>query len=486
MTMKVGWSWVVCAVMTIAVYVPGQVSSDVRETANELTASIYTGPSMTTLRDLSDGFGGRLTGSPAYNRAAEWAANQFRSYGIQNVKLEPFTMESGWLRGSARGEIVAPTPRVLHVESLGWSPSTPPGGVSGEVLIVDDVAADSIKAAAAKAKGKIVFYDLGKIFAHGWMKNFPLLMASYQNFKDAGAVGIAFPDREKNNVLNAFSPNWGSHISVLPAAQVGMEDWELIRRDQEKGPVTVRFELQNQTPGPIQVNDVVAEIRGSEKPEEWILIGAHLDSWDFGTGAQDNGTGSAMVLEAARAIAALKKTPRRSIRFALWGGEEEGILGSYAYVRAHLGEMAKCVAVLNTDNGSGHPKGWKVEGREDLETAMKPVSDTLLKGLSGGELSQEVTYDTDHGPFMLQGIPVLDLWVDMKPYFEVHHKSSDTYDKVDPLFFKTDAAIVAVTAWAVAQDPKPIAAHIDHAAVGEILKKADLTDVLVAVGQWKP
>jgi hypothetical protein len=142
--------------------------------------------------------------------------------------------------------------------------------------------------------------------------------------------------------------------------------------------------------------------------------------------------------------------------------------------------------VLNTDNGSGHPKGWKVEGREDLETAMKPVSDTLLKGLSGGELSQEVTYDTDHGPFMLQGVPVLDLWVDMKPYFEIHHKSSDTYDKVDPLFFKTDAAIVAVTAWAVARDPKPIAAHIDHAAVGEILKKADLTDVLVAVGQWKP
>ena len=193
-----------------------------------------------------------------------------------------------------------------------------------------------------------------------------------------------------------------------------------------------------------------------------------------------------MVLEAARAIAALKKGPRRSIRFALWGGEEEGILGSYAYVQAHLGEMAKCVAVLNTDNGAGHPKGWKVEGRPELEAAMKPISDTLLKGLSGDGLSQEVTYDTDHGPFMLQGVPALDLWVDMKQYFEIHHKSSDTYDKVDPLFFKPDTAIVAVTAWAIAQDPKPIAPHIDHKAVAEILKKAELDEVIAAVGQWKP
>ena len=484
--MRVFCSWVVCAGVLLGSYALGQVSPEVQETANQLTGSIYTGPSMTTLRDLSDGFGGRLTGSPAYNRAADWAASQFRSYGIQNVKLEPFTMESGWLRGSARGAILTPVPRTLHVESLGWSPSTPAGGVSGEVLIVDDVAPDAVKAAAQKASGKIVFYDLQKILAHGWTKKLAQLMASYQPLKDAGALAMIFPDHESNNVLNAHDPNWGSQLSVLPAAEIGMEDWSLIRRELEKGPVRMQIELQNQTSGPIQVNNVIAEIRGSEKPEEWILIGAHLDSWDFGTGAQDNGTGTAMVLEAARAIAALKKAPRRSIRFALFGGEEEGILGSYAYTQAHLGEMAKCVAVLNTDNGSGHPKGWKVQGRPDLETAMKPLSDTLLKGLGGDGLSQEVSYDTDHGPFMLQGVPSLDLWVDMKQYFEIHHKASDTYDKVDPLFFKTDAAIVAVTAWAIAQDPKPIAPHIDHKAVAEILKKAELDEVIAAVGQWKP
>jgi len=299
-------------------------------------------------------------------------------------------------------------------------------------------------------------------------------------------VGLVFSDRDRNNVLNATSGYWGADLLPLPGAQIGMEDWQLIRRSLENGPVTVEFELQNVTPGPTEVQNVIAEIRGSQQPDEWILIGAHLDSWDYGTGAQDNGTGSVMVLEVARAIAALGQKPRRSIRFALWGGEEEGLLGSYAYTQAHLGELSKCVAVLNTDNGSGHPKGWKVESREDLKTAMQPISDSVLKDIGGGDLSLETTYDTDHGPFMLQGIPALDLWVDMKPYFEVHHKSSDTYDKVDPVDFKAGGAIVAATAWVVAQDPKPIAPHIDHAAVAQIMKKAELDGLLTFVGQWKP
>jgi len=358
--------------------------------------------------------------------------------------------------------------------------------VKAEVIVVDNVAPDSLKAQADKFKGKIVLIDESRILAHGWVKVLPDLEKSYAFFKNAGAVGLVFSDRDRNNVLNATSAYWGSDLLPLPGAQVGMEDWQLIRRSLESGPVTIEYELQNVTRGPTQVHNVIAEIRGSEAPDEWILIGAHLDSWDYGTGAQDNGTGSVMVLEVARAIAALAQKPRRSIRFALWGGEEEGLLGSYAYTQAHLSELSKCVAVLNTDNGSGHPKGWKVESREDLKTAMQPISDSILNDIGGGDLSVETTYDTDHGPFMLQGIPALDLWVDMKPYFEVHHKSSDTYDKVDPVDFKAGGAIVAATAWAIAQDAKPIAPHIDHAAVAQILKKANLDELLTFVGQWKP
>jgi carboxypeptidase Q len=461
-------------------------AGDIRETADRLAASIYIGPGMRTLRELSDGFGGRLSGSPAYNQAAAWAAAKFNSYGIQNVRLEPFTIPNGWLRGTAHGQLLAPVARTLHLESLGWSPSTPAGGIKADVVIVDDVSADNIKAQADKLKGKIVFLDVSKILADGWIKVLPTLEASYQLFKDAGAVALIFPDHDANNVLNATDPNWGANLLVLPGAQIGLEDWQLIRRSLEAGPVTMEFELQNKTSGPTQVNNVIAEIRGRERPDEWILIGAHLDSWDYGTGAQDNGSGSAMVLDVARAIAGLGKAPRRSIRFALWGGEEQGLLGSYAYTQAHLNELTNCVAVLNTDNGAGHPKGWKLEDRLDLQAAMKPISDSMLKDIGGGGLSLETTYDTDHGPFMLHGIPVLDLWVDMRRYVEVHHKSSDTYDKVDPIDFKAGAAIVAATAWVIAEDPKPIAPHLDHAAVAGILKKAGLDSLLTYIGQWKP
>jgi hypothetical protein len=150
-----------------------------------------------------------------------------------------------------------------------------------------------------------------------------------------------------------------------------------------KGPVTIEFAYENRVSGPTEVHNVIAEIPGREKPDEWIIIGAHLDSWDYGTGAQDNGSGCAMVLEAARAIA-MMGAPRRSIRFALWGGEEEGLLGSAAYVKAHKAELGKCVAALNTDNGAGHPKGWKVQGRADLAEAMKSISDPLLTGSGAG------------------------------------------------------------------------------------------------------
>jgi carboxypeptidase Q len=474
-------------VYTSATFVFAQVSPDVKATADQLAGSIYVGPSMATLRELTDSYGGRLSGSPAHNRAVEWAAAKFRSYGIQSVKLEPFTMPNGWQRNSAHGEIIAPVARPLHVESMGWAPSTPPGGIKGELILIDDISADGIKAKAEKIKGKIVMLDATKIFADGWMKVFPDLTVAPRLLKEAGALALLNPDWAKNNVINAFSFDWGGYEAPFPEAHVGMEDSELIRRELEKGPVTIQFEIHNITSGPVQVNNVVAEIRGSEKPDEWILIGGHFDSWDFGTGAQDNGTGSVSVMEIARAIAASGKIPRRTIRFALWGGEEEGILGSYAYVQAHLKEIDKCVAVLNTDNGAGHPKGWKVEGRDDLKAALKPISDSVLKDIGGGDISKEITYDTDHGPFMLQGVPALDLWVEGEKYEEVHHKSSDTYDKVDPVDFKAGEAIVAATAWVIANEPKPIARHIDHAAVAEILKKKEgLAEVLTSVGQWKP
>lgn len=455
----------------------------IEQASSELIGSILVkGHSMDYLRGLTDQFGGRLTGSRAYQRSAEWAANQFREAGIKNVKLEPWTIPSGWDRGWAKGRIVSPVDRPLHIESLGWSPSTPNGGVKGEVVSLGDIAPDKIKAQADKLKARIVVLDLSSIFANGF-GGFAKLIAALPVFKVVGVEALIVGDGERNNVLNAFGFTWGGQLSPLPLAQVGMEDSKLIERLMEKGPVTIEFAYENRVSGPAEVNNVIAEIPGREKPDEWIIIGAHLDSWDYGTGAQDNGSGCAMVLEAARALAAMSP-PRRSIRFALWGGEEEGLLGSAAYVKAHKGELGKCIAALNTDNGAGHPKGWKVEGRADLAEAMKPISDALLAGLGAGGRSQETSFDTDHGHFLLEGIPALDLWVDMSHYGEIHHKTSDTIDKVDDHNLAAGSAVVAVTAYAIAERSQPIAPRVDHAAIDAILKKAKVDEFLKSIGVW--
>ncbi|MEK6324077.1 MAG: M20/M25/M40 family metallo-hydrolase [Acidobacteriota bacterium] len=462
---------------------PASGSDPIEQASARLAGSILVnGRSMDYLRELTDRFGGRLTGSPAYQRSAEWAADQFRAAGIKNVKLEPFTIPNGWERGWARGRMTSPLDRPIHIESLGWAPSTPPGGVKAEVIVFGDLDPRKIKAQADKLKGRAVMLDLATVFADGFSA-FAKLIVALPVFKEVGTAAIIVSDGERNNVLNAFGFAWGAQTSPLPLAQVGMEDGKLVERLLAKGPVTIEFAYENRTSGPIQVNNVIAEIPGREKAGEWIIIGAHLDSWDYGTGAQDNGSGCAQVLEAARAIAAIV-APRRSIRFALWGGEEEGLLGSAAYVKAHKAELGKCVAALNTDNGAGHPKGWKVEGRKDLADAMMSISNSLLEGLGAGGRSQEMTFDTDHGHFMLEGIPVLDLWVDRSHYGEVHHKSSDTIDKVDAHNLVAGAAVIAVTAYAIAERAEPIAPHIDHKAVGELLKKAKLDEFLKAMGIW--
>ena len=462
-----------------------QQPAGVQVTSARLAGDILVnGRAMEYMQTLSDKFGGRLTGSAAYDRSAEWAAEQFRAAGIKDVRLEPFQVENTWTRGAARARMIAPLERTLHLESLGWSPATPPNGVRGEVYLLADLSRDFIKKESNKIKGRIVMLDLSALAKDGYGA-FSKLVAAQQFLKDAGASAVIIGGSDPDNVPNAFSLNWGAKISPLPLAQVGMEDAKLLGRLLPLGAVTLEFQYQNQTGGTTEDNNVVAEIRGRERPDEWIIIGAHLDSWDFGTGAQDNGTGCAMVLEAARAIAALPTPPRRSIRFALWGGEEQGLLGSAAYVRAHAKELKDCVAALNTDNGAGHPRGWKVEGRADLQEAMSPLSKTLLAGIGGDALSPELTFDTDHGHFMLAGIPSLDLWVDMEHYDDVHHKSSDTVDKVVAHNLVAGASVVAITAHALAERLERIAPHIKREATSDLLKKANLEEFLKAVGVWK-
>jgi len=269
-----------------------------------------------------------------------------------------------------------------------------------------------------------------------------------------------------------------------PVGDIGLEDNLLLRRHLARGPVTIEAEWQNEVSEPTQVSNVVAEITGSELPHEWVLLGAHLDSWDLGTGAQDNGTGVVMVLEAARAIASLRKPPRRSIRFALWAAEEPGPPGSAMFVKKHATELRDCIAVLNTDNGAGPPRGWYVNGRNDLREAMRPISDRLRE-LHADGLSMGVSCGSDECPFLLEGIPALKLWVDTTQYRRVHHQASDTFDKVDSKSFRAGGAVVAVTTYAISDQRTRFPPHVGQDAVRQVLRTAKL-DVNLVYSLWKP
>ena len=456
-----------------------QQDSPQRQSTQIIGSILVGGHSIDYARGLSDGFGGRVSGSSAYQRATEWAASQFRAMGIKDVRLEPFTIPNGWERISAQARMIAPMDRPLQVQSYGWAPSTPPEGVTGEVVYVRHILSqERVKAQAAKIKGNIVLINAESFSSEEQFLN-SKYMASERLLKELGAKAILATGSTENNVTSSWDDTWGGMLEPIPIAEIGMEDGKLIERLLKNGPVTIRLVCENRVSGPVQVNNVVAEIRGREKPDEWILIGAHLDSWDEGTGAQDNGTGCAMVLEAARAIAQLNAPPRRSMRFVLWGGEEQGLLGSMAYTHQHASEMNQCILALNTSLGAGHPIGWTVRGNDDLKKAISPVAESL-SGLSGGGLKVEVKFEelSDWGTFLLAGIPTLDLWVDLTPYWQIHHKPSDTFDKIDAHNLATGAVIVAVTAHLIAEHPTTISPHLDQPAIDKVLQNAGVYETV--------
>jgi len=337
-----------------------------RNAARKLAGDILVGgQTMKTLTELTDTCGARLTGSASYTAAAAWAVERFRSYGV-NATTETLSLEHTWVRGEARGKIVAPREMAVHVASIGWTPGTPPGGLRGDVLKLDDVSLDAITRRKDEVKGKVVYYERTAEKKARWMAH-PLTRLA-----EAGAVAVITRGGKASNVLVA-----SSCIGVKgapcpgPAFGIGLEDGATLERLLEQGPVTLELASTAAMGGPAEVPSVVAEIRGREKPDELVLVGAHLDAWDLATGAQDNGSGVAQVLEAARAIRALGTPPRRTIRFLLWSGEEQVLLGSRAYVKAHAAELDRVVAYLNTDFGAGTPQGWAPTGFRRRSTATR-------------------------------------------------------------------------------------------------------------------
>lgn len=451
------------------------VSPETRDIIRQLIgASTLDGKAYAYEGELADSIGARLTGSSNYMRAAEWATLHFKEMGLANVHTEDWTIPATWEPdGPARGHIEKPAVHELHIYSIGWSPSTPPQGVEAEVVYVKSIAPEELDKQKPQIVGRIAFAD-GATFGDKATVG-PVLsaLAKLQSFSPAAIV----LNGGANGTLAESALSFDGAISSVPEAQIGKEDALLVKRLLQRGPVTMEFSFKNTIRSKVAIPTVVAEIPGRDLPDEVVIVGAHLDSWQPGTGAQDNGTGVAGVLEVARAIKGLNRPPRRTIRFLLFGGEEQGLLGSAAYVHQHLAEMPKIDAVLVTDTGSASAKGWYVMGREDEKAslaAMKP----LLRGLGADGVSTDARFlfATDHAPFDVLGVPSLVLWNDMEKYDLLKHRAADTFDSVVEKDLIQDAVVTAVTAYAIADGKDSFAPHIPPADIQSMLRKAESID----------
>lgn len=423
------------------------------------------------LEYLTDRIGPRLAGSPEMQIANEWTQSKFREYGMDRSELEAFPFGVPWLRGPMTARMLAPQRRELIAVSWAWAPGTN-GPLSGDVVLVDArTPAEYERRFAGKLRGAWVMIGAASEITNPDGPHSPADSARADSIRRAAApqtdeerkfmptraqlvareaIAGVIRDGAKDFGLLTMS---GSPAAILPYPQVVVSNenyaqFERLLRHREP----VRFEADvknafgNQT---VQQYNTVAELRGSAKPDEIVLVGAHLDSWDLATGATDNGAGAIAVLEAARILKAAGVHPQRTIRFVLFGAEEEGLYGSQAYVAAHKAELDRFQAVLVLDNGSGRITGMELQNRNELRDmwqAMLQPLDALgplyvKPGYKGG---------TDHLSFVPFGVPSFNYDQLSRGYDHTHHSQVDDYDHAVSDDVAQAATIMAVNAWQLA------------------------------------
>ncbi len=429
---------------------------------------------------LATDIGPRLTGSPQLDRASHWTQEQFQSLGLANVHLESWTIANSWKRGLAEARVVSPIDHPLTVAAMGWSPATN-GTVRAEVVQVDGNKPEDLDKYKGKLAGKIVL--LGRLrelvppqnpILTPWGEGtLPIMHAKDASPADAAAAAAfrtaarAFLAAEKPaavllssekmyGLLNMSSAGREFQPAAMPYAYVTREEYGNIWRLLDAGAkVEIELNLQTALSGkPVEVYNTVAEIRGTEKPEEVVIIGAHLDSWDLGTGATDNGTGSMAVLEAARALQKVGVKPRRTIRFVLFTGEEGGLFGSRAYVAAHKDELSKISAVLVHDSGTGRVLTVGMMGNYNAYETMHRVLYPLSEPAGIFEPTLRSEGGSDHIPFDAAGVPGFWCVQDPADYDKTHHSQADTLERVRWDDLTQGAQVLAVFAYNVAQLPE--------------------------------
>jgi carboxypeptidase Q len=416
------------------------------------------------LSTLTTTIGHRLSGSPELDKAIAWAAQTMKDDGL-DVHTEK-VMIPHWVRGAESAAIVASvagtTPHPLHLIGLGGSVATPKGGITAPLVVVHDW--KELEAKGDAAKGAIVLFNTpmppyndtdgpgyGKAVAYRWAG--PSAAAKH------GAIGMLIRSVTERSLSTPHtgSTGYADGVPKIPAAALTIEDAELLDRLSQRGPVSVHLELDEQQLPDVESANVIGDLRGSDKPDEIVVIGGHIDSWDVGQGAQDDGGGITMMMEVLRVLKQLHLQPHRTIRAVMFVNEENGVRGGKAYAEAHKDELAKTVMALESDSGAFAPQGFVV-GHVDKDATQRVLDRvaaiaTLLGSIRATRVRARGETGTDVDPMKPAGVPQLGLWVDMRHYFDYHHTEADTLDKVDPQELADCVAAVAVLAYVVADMP---------------------------------
>jgi len=400
------------------------------------------------LEELCDVAGPRLSGSANYEAAVDWALQHLHEAGLVNVRREPVTVPH-WVRGDESAWLLAPHAARLTMIGLGGSVGTPPGGLEAHVLAVRDF--DELAARADEADGKIVLFDPPW---EGYGRTVQYRTRGAIAAARHGAVGCLIrsvtPAMDSTPHTGVMRYDEGDTIPRIPAAALSVEDATRLHRQADRGlPVRVRLEMAAQWHPDVESANVVAELTGREHPEQIVLVGGHLDSWDVGCCAQDDGAGCVITMEAVALLQRLGLQPRRTIRLVLFADEEMTQTGGKAYARDHADELAHHVAALESDSGGYPPAGFTVRGDSltiaRLAGMAAPLADLGADSVSEGWGGVDISFLAD------AGVPLIGHRVHNENYFDVHHSPADTIDKVDPHDLQQNVAVVAAMLWALAE-----------------------------------
>lgn len=437
---------------------------------------------MKNLEYLTTQIGPRLTGSPQMQAASDWTLKRFQEYGV-DAHLETAEIDHGWTRGLETAEITSPIQQRIGIHAFGWSKGTD-GDVSGEVVVLNIEKVADFDRYKGKLKGKIVMLrkpaDLSKLDPNpenaydaviappkgvpkhemGYRQYFQLL-----RLLNAEEPALVVFDSGKTDSLYNMTGGFPRYTPTeIPLAFLTHEDYELLYRLLKSGPVTMKFNLHDTfTDQPVPAAITVAEIKGSEHPEQRVIIGGHLDSWDLGQGALDNGTGAMATLEAARTLKALGWKPKRTITFILFTGEEEGGIGVETYLKNHADEVRQMDAVLIHDTGTGKVFSIALENLWETAPLMQEIYQPLEEVFEMEPLSTRYFGASDHVGFLDQGVPAYFCIQSPAHYREAHHSQTDTFDKVIPDEINEGAALLAAWAWNVSEMPESLPHHAPKA-----------------------